>query len=226
METSPASPPRALAAASYLAFTCLGMAFAALGPALPFLARNTASTLAVISNLFIAQNLAYMLGSYFGGHLYDRLPGTRLMAAALLLLIPVLALLPLSRILALLLPIIALQGLAQGVIDVGGNALMLWTPERGRNMRVNALHLFFGVGALLSPLILAQAVRWSGGISWGFWALALLSLPAAIWMLSLPAGSRQMAGSESAAGPSRPWQVALLAGFLFLSVAAESSAGS
>ena len=217
---------RALAAASYLAFVGLGMTFSALGPALPFLARNTGSSLAVISNLFIAQNIAYMLGSYFGGQLYDRIRGTRLMAAALLLVAPVLALLPLSRALVMLLPIVALQGLAQGVIDVGGNVLMLRTPAEGRSVRMNAVHLFFGLGAFLAPLILAQGVRWSGGISWGYWALALLCLPAGLWMLRLPGGPRPQAGAASGGGASQPWQVALVAGFIFLAVAAESGFGS
>jgi FHS family Na+ dependent glucose MFS transporter 1 len=226
METASGSPPRALAPASYLAFASLGMALAALGPALPFLARSTGSSLAVISNMFIAQQVAYMLGSYFGGRLYDRLRATRLMAAALLLFAPVLALIPLSRSLAMLLPVIALLGLVQGVIDVGGNVLMLRTPEQGRNVRLNALHLSFGVGALLSPLIMAQAMRWSGGISWGYWALALLSLPAGIWMLSLPGGAGPHAVAASEEGASRPWQVVLLAGFIFLAVAAESGFGS
>jgi FHS family Na+ dependent glucose MFS transporter 1 len=232
MEATSGSPSRsagearALAAVSYLAFSGLGMAVAALGPALPFLARNTGSSLAVISNMFIAQNVAYMLGSYFGGQLYDRLRGTRLMAAALLLFVPVLALVPLSRTLAMLLPIIALLGFVQGVIDVGGNVLMLRTPAEGRSVRMNALHLFFGVGAFLAPLIMAQAVRWSGGISWGYWALALLSLPAGLWMLRLPTGPRPHAGAASGGGASQPWQVALVAGFIFLAVAAEAGFGS
>ncbi len=217
---------RALAPACYLAFVGLGMALAATGPALPFLARNTGSSLALISNLFIAQQVAYMLGSFFGGRLYDRLKASRLMAGALLLFAPLLSLIPLCRSLATLLPTIALLGIFQGVIDVGGNVLMLRTPERGRSVRVNALHLSFGVGALLSPLILAQAVRWSGGISWGFWALALLSLPAGLWMLSLPGGARPQAVAASEEGASQPWKVALVAGFIFLAIAAESGFGS
>ncbi len=226
METATGSPPRALAPATYLDFVSLGMALAATGPALPFLARSTRSSLAVISNLFIAQQAAYMLGSYFGGRLYDRLRATRLMSGALLLFAPVLALIPLSRSLAMLLPVIAVLGIVQGVIDVGGNVLMLRTPEQGRSVRMNALHLSFGVGALLSPLILAQAVRWSGGISWGYWALALLSLPAGLWMLSLPGGPGPHPAAASEEGASRAWQVTLVAGFIFLAIAAESGFGS
>jgi FHS family Na+ dependent glucose MFS transporter 1 len=202
------------------------MTVAALGPALPSLARNTGSSLGMISSLFIAQNVGYMLGSFIGGHLYDRVPGTRLMSAALLLAIPSLVLIPFSRALALLLPIIALLGIVQGVIDVGGNVLILWTPPEGRSVRMNALHLFFGVGALLAPLAMAQAVRWSGGIAWGYWALALLILPAGIWMLRLPGGLGPHAGAASGGRISQPLQVALVAGFIFLAVAAEAGFGA
>jgi FHS family glucose/mannose:H+ symporter-like MFS transporter len=227
MVPSPAAgEARGLAAGSYFTFVDLGMMVALLGPALPFLARSTGSSLSLISNLFIAQNVGYMLGSYLGGHLYDRLRGTRLMAAALFLAIPALVLVPLSRVLAVLLPISALLGVVQGIIDVGGNLLILWTPPEGRSVRMNALHLFFGVGALLAPLAMAQSVRWSGGISWGYWVLALMTLPAAFWMLRLSSGVRPQAGAGGGGKISQPLLVALAVGFIFLVVAAEAGFGS
>jgi FHS family Na+ dependent glucose MFS transporter 1 len=222
---SPTNEARALASGIYFAFVDLGMMVAILGPALPFLARATGSSLGLISSLFITQNAGYMLGSFLGGHLYDRLRGTRLMATALFLAIPALVLVPLSRVLAVLLPITALLGVVQGIIDVGGNVLILWTPPEGRSVRMNALHLFFGAGALLAPLAMAQSVRWSGGISWGYWALALLSLPAALWMLRLSGGVRTQAGAGGGE-ISRPLLVALAVGFIFLVVAAEAGFGS
>src|SRR4030067_2117525 len=58
---------RSLATGTFLAFVHLGLTVAALGPAKEFLARTTGSSLAAISSVFIAQNLGYMLGSFFGG---------------------------------------------------------------------------------------------------------------------------------------------------------------
>jgi len=158
----PAKEARGLAAGIFFAFVDLGMSFAVLGPALPYLARSTGSSLSLISSLFIAQNVGYMLGSFLGGHLYDRIRGTRLMAAALFLAIPALILVPLSRVLAVLLPIIGLLGIVQGLIDVGGNVLILWTPVEGRSVRMNALHLFFGAGALLAAPVATYLIQTVG----------------------------------------------------------------
>jgi len=38
---------------------------------------------------------------------------------------------------------------------------------------MNALHFFFGVGAFVSPIIVAQAILMTGDITWAYWVLAL-----------------------------------------------------
>ncbi len=228
---SPPTPldPRAvrgLTVGSLLAFVVLGLIEAALGPALLHLARTTESTLSAISYAFIAQNLGYIVGAIVGGRLYDRLPGNRLMAGGLLALIPALILVPLSRSLALLLAMIGFLGMQQGMVDVGGNVLILWTPPEGRRVRMNALHLLFGVGAFLSPLILAQALRLTGGVAWQFWTLAILALPAVLILLLLPPIRGGHDAPAAPGGGSRPLLVALSALLLFLVVAAEVGFGS
>ncbi len=220
------SGTRSLAAGSFLAFIHLGLTVAALGPAMPFLAQGTGSSLGAVSSVFIAQNLGYMLGSFFGGRLYDRLPGTRLMSGAIWAMIPALALLPLAPSLALLLLVVVLLGVVQGVVDVGGNILVLWTPPEGRRMRMNALHLFFGAGASLCLLIMAQAVRLTGGIAWEYWSLALLAAPVAFFLLRLPPlRGRHVSESGSA---DRPWPlgVLLMCALIVLVVAAEAGFGA
>ncbi len=217
---------RSLAAGSFLAFLHLGLTVAALGPAMPFLARSTASTLGAISSVFVAQNLGYMLGSFFGGRLYDRLPGTRLASGAVWAMIPALALLPLAPSLALLLVVVAALGLMQGVMDVGGNILILWTPPQGRGRRMNALHLFFGAGAALCLLIMAQAVRLSGGISWEYWSLAILGLPVALFLLRLPPVRGRHVSTSTSADRSWPLGVLLMCALIFLVVAAEAGFGA
>ena len=54
-----------------------------LGPTLPGLAEQTHTALGAISLLFTAHALGYMLGSFLGGRLYDRIPGHPVMAAML-----------------------------------------------------------------------------------------------------------------------------------------------
>jgi fucose permease len=232
-------PGRGLAAGSFLTFIHLGLTVAALGPAMPFLATATSSSLGAISSVFIAQNLGYMLGSFVGGRLYDRLPGTRLLSVAVWAMIPALALIPLARSLALLLALVFLLGIDQGVVDVGGNVLILWTPPEGRHTRMNTLHLFFGLGAALCLLIMAQAVRLTGGIAWEYWSLAILAVPVALLLLRLPpirgrhesvaaAGGSAASGSAASGSAIRTWPlgVVLASLLIFLVVAAEGGYGA
>lgn len=216
---------RRIAAGAFFAFVNLGLTVAMLGPALPYLARNTGSTLGAISYLFMVQNVGYLLGSFFSGRLYDRLRTGRLMGGAFLAMLPVLAAVPLARSLSVLLPLIGLLGLLQGTVDVGGNFLIICTPLAGRSVRMNALHTSFGWGALVTPLAIRQALRWGGGIDWGFWLLALFALAAAVWLLRLPSarGSAQAAGP--AASPARPLVVGLVIAYLFLVVGIEGAFG-
>ncbi len=224
--TDPRSSRR-LAAGCFLAYVSLGLSVAALGPTLPFLAERTGSTLRVISYLFVGNSTGYMAGTFFGGSLFDRFRGNRLMVIALLAMVPPLAVIPLLRSFVPLLLVYLTLGFFQGTLDSGGNLLVLWTPEQGRGVRMNALHLFFGLGAMLSPLILGQARSWTGGIAWGYWCLALLCLPPALWFARLPAPRRpplRAAGDGGAAFPVFP--VALVAGFVFLAVALEAGFGN
>lgn len=218
--------PWVLPVGCYLAFATLGLSVAALGPALPFLAETTGSPLSRISYLFIAQNVGYMAGSYASGLLYDRFRSARLVGAALLLMVAALGLVPVAGSFALLTGVITLLGVVQGAVDVGGNVLILRTPARGRQVRMNALHLFFGVGALAAPVAMAQAVLRTGAIRWGYWILALLALPAGLWVVRLP--DPHSSGARDGGPEPRPQSlmVAIAAVCIFLIVAAEAGFGS
>ena len=51
---------------------------------------------------------------------------------------------------------------------------------------MNALHFFFGLGSTLAPIVVAQAVQRSDEIAGAYRLLALLILPAAIWLWRVP----------------------------------------
>jgi MFS family permease len=109
--------------AYYLSFIILGASTAASGPSLPKLAEHTSSGLDRISLIFVFGSLGYLIGSYFGGRAYDRIPGHKLMAVGLLALALVSVLIPIAPTLWLLLLAMFLSGLAGGIIDVGCNTL-------------------------------------------------------------------------------------------------------
>lgn len=214
----------------FSAFVMLGATTAVLGPTLTDLADNTGATLAQVSVLFTAKSAGYLVGSLLGGWLYDRIQPHRVMPLALLGMALTLGLSPLIPILWLLAACLLLLGLAEGSVDVGGNALLVWTHGSQVGPYMNALHAFFGIGTFLAPIIIAQSILHSNSINAGYWLLAALLLPIAlwVWLAPSPAAPQQKptAKQEVATGRARVTLIFLVAAFLFLYVGAEIGFGS
>ena len=219
-------------AAYFAAFVAIGMVTALLGPALPSLAAHVGAELDAISSLFTAGALGYLIGSFLGGRLYDRVAGHPVMVAALGLQILLLLLVPTTSLLWLLAAAWFLVGMAGGAIDVGGNTLMVWLHGRGVGPYMNGLHFFWGVGSFLAAIIVAQALSITGDVNWAFWAAALLLVPVAAWLVRqpspAPATNRHQTAEDttSTALSSRAaWFVALVALLLLFYVGSEAAFG-
>ena len=209
----------------YAAFIALGLANASLGPTLPGLAENTGTQLREISFLFTGNSLGYLIGSLLGGRLYDSLPGHTIMALMIIGIIITLALVPTVSLLWLLTLILLLMGVSKGALDVGGNTLLVWIHKDNVGPFMNGLHFFFGVGAFLSPILIAQALLYSGGITWAYWLLALLIFPVALMLLRLPSPPIRTTSSDAATEPINYRLVGLIVLFFFLYVGSEVSFG-
>lgn len=204
--------------AYYLAFILLGLMIAAEGPTLLRLAEHTSSALDQISSLFLFGSLGYLLGSYIGGRLYDRVPGHRFMAGVLIFVGITIALVPLASSRWVLFSVALASGLFKGALDVGCNTLLLWVHNETVGPFMNGLHAFFGVGAFISPLIVAQVLSATGDIYWVYWLFAILSFPLAIWIWNLPSpASRAVpAHYENASFPILPVLVMVLCFVLYV----------
>jgi FHS family Na+ dependent glucose MFS transporter 1 len=167
--------------AYYLSFIIMGATTAASGPSLPTLAENTSSGLDRISLIFVFGPLGYLIGSYFGGRAFDRIPGHKVMSGILLTLGVASALIPIANTLSALLVFMFLSGLATGMLDVGCNILLLWTHGEKAGPFLNGLHFFFGVGSFGAPLLLAKILLSTGNIHWLYWSFTIICLPIAIW---------------------------------------------
>jgi FHS family Na+ dependent glucose MFS transporter 1 len=209
----------------FAAFIALGLASASLGPTLPGLAENTRSRVSEIGALFAARSLGYLGGSLIGGRLYDRIPGHPIMAAGLLLMAGMMGLAPVISELWILGMAILVLGLAEGALDVGGNTLVVWVHRDAVGPFMNALHFFFGLGAFLSPLIIAQVVLRGGDLAGAYWTLAILLLPAAIWLPRFSSPTAPAASAEGSAGQVGGRLVALIVVFFFLYTGAEIAFG-
>jgi FHS family Na+ dependent glucose MFS transporter 1 len=210
----------------YLSFVMLGLSLGVEGPSLPVLARHTASSLDRISLMFVFGSLGYLLGSFFGGLAYDRLPGHRFMAVTLAAMAAGITAVPLASALWTLLLVVFLLGMAKGALEVGCNTLLQWTHGNRVGPYMNGLHFCFGVGSFVAPLIIARILSATGDILWAFWSIALVCLPLAVWVWTSP-DQPAHARSAKATGPSTPLLPAVLIALsFFLYVGAEVGFGS
>jgi len=215
----------AQSAGYFAAFIAMGMYGASLGPTLPGLAAQTGSGLSQVSILFSARAFGYLVGSVATGRLYDRLSGNRVMAVMLLLMMAGMIAAPAIALLPLLAVVFLFLGVTEAGVDVGGNTLIVWRHGARVGPFMNAMHFCYGVGAFVAPLVVAQAILRSGGITWAYRALALLMLPAVIWVARTPSPRPPAAHEQEGLGAPKPWPVFLIALLLFLFVAAEASYG-
>ena len=202
----------------------LGLASAALGPTLPSLAAQTGVTIGAVSVLFSARSLGYLCGSLLSGRLYDHLPGHPVMAAAALLLSAMLMLVPQVPLFWMLVGIAGGWGLAESGLDVGANTLLIWVHGSAVAPYMNALHFCFGLGAMLSPMIVARMMAASGAHASAYNVLAVLVLPVVL-LAFLPGPRAPVASAEHAGMPRPSGLLPLIMAFFFLHVAAEASFG-
>jgi len=208
----------------YASFIALGLVVASLGPTLPGLAEQVGVPLAGISFLFATRSSGYLLGSLVGGRIYDRLPGHLIMTVVLVVMAGAMALVPVSTHIVLCAAVLLLVGMSEGTLDVGANALLVWNHPTNLAPYMNGLHFFFGVGAFISPIVIAQAVAYSGGIAWAYWLLALCIVPIALVMVKLPSPEIQKDHAPKS-GKQHSLFVFLIAACFFVFVGAEVGIG-
>jgi FHS family Na+ dependent glucose MFS transporter 1 len=167
-------------AAYYASFLAMGVSMASLGPTLPDLAANTQATLGTISILFSARSVGGLLGSVIGGQIYDKLRGHLVMALMVVLIAVLTALTPVLPLLWVLTGILFFTGAVQGLLNIGGNAMLVWIHGDRVGPWMNGLHLCFGIGTFITPIIVAQFVAREGGLFWTYLLLAVIILPTAV----------------------------------------------
>ena len=165
---------------AYLAsFVVLGMALTFVGPALTTLRDRAGVSTSAIAALFATQSAGYLVGAILGGRGYDRGLGHRLMAGSLVGVAVFLLAISMTSSFPLLLLLFFLLGLTASALDVGGNALMVWTRGAGVGPMMNALHFMFAVGALACPFLVNRSLAWTDDLGPVCWVGALGALAVA-----------------------------------------------
>lgn len=165
--------------------------------------RDFAQTDAGLGIYYFVGAAAYATGSFSGGMLTERFGRRRVLTIATVLIGLGTATLGLVPVWAVVLVAAVPAGFGSGAIDGGVNGLVLDLYPTARGRALNTLHLFFGVGALSSPLIVGRLVE--SGIAWQAVVVgtAIVTIPIALlWaVVYLPHGRHR---ASTTAGEPRP----------------------
>src|SRR5712691_4350664 len=154
---------------AFSAFVLIGANDGAFGVLIPSLQMHYGVDKTAIGLLFLVQSMGYLVAAFSSGLLIEKLGNRRfLMLGVVSFLFGVGALalmLPFMIVLVTILPL----GLGIGMIDAGINASIASMPRNAA--RLNYLHAFYGIGALLGPLIASPilAVRWGWNSVYVVW---------------------------------------------------------
>lgn len=140
------------------AFLGLGLSVSILGPTFQDLATNVNRNISSLSLIFVGRAFGYLSGSVIGGVLFDAMNHFLLLGLSLLATTVGLYLVPLCRTVVLLVVMMAVFGVSIGILDTGGNVLILaiWGDTGAPHMQ--ALHFSFALGAFLAPLLAKVAL--------------------------------------------------------------------
>lgn len=164
----------------------IGLVDGVVGPTLSGLATQTGVALSTIGLVVTTRSVGYLLGAVWCGRWSDGPAAHRTVGLTLSVSAASLAVVPLTGDIRTLLGIMAILGVALGALDVAGNTLVLRTHRDRPAPYVNALHFFFGLGGLIGPFVAALAGSLTGGITWAYWAVAMIPIPFAVILFRIP----------------------------------------
>lgn len=203
------APELQLPVAGYLlSFFVVGLSLSVLGPALSELRDRADTDLGGIGVLFVGQACGYIVGSLLAGRLFDRFDGHRVYAASLASLAVGMVLIPSLDTLPTLFATFVMVGVGAGSVDVGANTLLIWQLGAGVGRSMNVLHLCFGIGALMAPLVVHIGLDVAGYLA------TVLCVVFAALVLSTPAPTPPTAARTEHADTTRPMLIVLSVFFL------------
>lgn len=197
-----------------LATLAVGMTISIVGPSLPDLAARTGVSLSVIGGLVSAIFFGAVPSQLTSGPLADRYgPRPALTVGFSLMMLGLLGVSTQTN-LAAVLGAAALTGLGNGLIAVSVFVLVVKTfPERSASA-LSFVNMFFGVGAILGPLIASAMVRLTGSTIPAFGAvIAILAVELVLLLLVGAHGeiARRTGGDgRPVAGSASIWMLAIL----------------
>lgn len=181
MTTRAASRPQL--GTAFFGFVLIGVASGAWGVLLPGLSAYYNVDKSVVGLLFFTSAAGYFLSALSTGFLIAKLGQRWYLVTGTTTFMLCCVLLALKPPFALVLFIRLFQGMATGILEAGLNLFIAALPNN--TALLNYLHAFYGVGALVGPLIASTilALSWEWNTSFLVWTF--LALPLLIGLLAL-----------------------------------------
>ena len=144
---------KCISAANCLCFLGVGVSLALAGPTLPTLAANLNATVSDLAYIIPVRSTGYLTGSIIGGILFEKMNSFVFLAISMAICSIGLFIVPFAPSVIGLAGILSAGGLSMGLLDTGGNVLILqlWGDSSGPYLQ--ALHFFFAIGATLAPIV-------------------------------------------------------------------------
>lgn len=186
-------------------FVALGISLSMVGPAMTHLRDRAGVGLGAGGLIVAGQGVGYVVASLVTGHRIDRHgAGHDLLVAVVATLAVAGVVLPLAAPLWAVVAVFTVIGAAGGSMDVLCNTLLVWHEPPDRvGTALNGLHLRFGIGAIVAPLVVAASLRATDEL----WLVSLTLTAAAVaiglWLRGVPT-PQKLAAPDPTAAPSPP----------------------
>jgi len=168
-----ASPRRILIWLAFFAFALVGLSSGASGVLLPSLSAFYRVDNSVLGLLFFSSTIGYLLSSFFSGLAVEMLGYRWTLILGAVMTVLGSFVFSLQPPFALVLVMRILTGVGAGILETALNAYITTLPRR--TSILNNLHAFFGVGALVGPLLATAILALNQGWNWVFFVLAVLN---------------------------------------------------
>jgi len=144
----------------------IGLVITTLGPIVPFLMRHFELTPASVAVIFTTRGIGYLVSVIAGGFLADAYGPKRVVVSGGLCIGFSLLFTVLTKSWGLVVALSVVTGIGQGLIDSVANVIMTDMHRKSPGRALNLLHVWFGVGSFLGPLMagwfLEGAENWRG----------------------------------------------------------------
>lgn len=136
--------------------------------------------------MFSFKAIGFGIGSFLAGRLIEKVSAHGMLQVGLGITALTILAVPFSPHFAIVLALLLVAGAFAGAADVGCNILIVWQMKDKVGPYMSGLHFIWGLGALLSPLIIVQLHQLTGELYASFAVIAAMLAFCTVLYLRLP----------------------------------------